>query len=986
MSSLILFFLVSAFPVSFVVADVVSGGERNCSCGFYENVTGNFFTESIIVYFNESTALTGDFIIEQYEHKYEKDWNSIYRHGADISNVQMNNSQYLEILVSQPTKDHLVKGGSIRTIRRDIQYGSFRALLQAPPRGAGGSAVSMITQHNETQTLELSVMNRNSPSDAWIGTFINNEFTSRELGVNFSTAINATSANRNYTVLQGASSNGSINPWEFTEYRIDWTKDYVRFYVGGNLTRSISRKENAGLPSVPAPLYFKHWSTGNQYSMEGPPRQQSGAKLGWARLFFNSSLTTKEERDSFAKDCSLSDACSVDDVSLRGSSAYPERATQKWKQNKKKDLKRMPALWVSVICLSFSSLLLFHTFLRRAPWRHSSISATQKHSAPSKSDETLFNSEAESIKSDNSSNERRSDGPSLGLSQDSSANGPQWQESEDDIPLAKDSAVNSLHAATNQGESSRPPSLLRFDSDATTLRVLSPYASDFNTTMTDLTEEKELRTTVQVQTILEGKEGVCTPPEGHPAVTEAIPPPARDRIDHLAGLVALCAILVTVMHFGLTFVPAMVIPGAPIHYKSEYWAQKIISPFILNQMWLGVFFTTSTRFLVSPYLKSGDLKAIAKGAVRRCPRLMIPITAVALLEYFLIDCGITSYLRYIPSLTWSTWPYVTRFPTIGHFISEILELLYLIPNAVPQITFHFCTGVLWTIAVQLQGSWLVFTGVIVVYEIKTAWKRFLYYAFCIANHWYAESWGSYLWFGLLLADLDITYHYKPWLYKRRAAYYPLMIFCWICVALGFAANVLPSWTHFNFAVYEHNLHPDPSSGLPIGDTPNAGYPVYYVPRFNGLLFAAGLQAIVELSIVIQSILSFRIFLFLFPHIFTIYLLHGIVFWSWGSWLLIVLAERDFSYGISVTIVGMTSYTVIFLILPIATPIIETLGKDITAQVWRNASEKSPPKRRTLFPFPEDLFSSREKEGDVEASVGAEMSTVVVTGEGGVGDV
>jgi len=55
--------------------------------------------------------------------------------------------------------------------------------------------------------------------------------------------------------------------------------------------------------------------------------------------------------------------------------------------------------------------------------------------------------------------------------------------------------------------------------------------------------------------------------------------------------------------------------------------------------------------------------------------------------------------------------------------------MYLIPNAAPQITFNYCTGVLWTIPGQLQGSWLVLLGVIVIREIKTPWKRFGYYIF-----------------------------------------------------------------------------------------------------------------------------------------------------------------------------------------------------------------------------------------------------------------
>jgi hypothetical protein len=43
---------------------------------------------------------------------------------------------------------------------------------------------------------------------------------------------------------------------------------------------------------------------------------------------------------------------------------------------------------------------------------------------------------------------------------------------------------------------------------------------------------------------------------------------------------------------------------------------------------------------------------------------------------------------------------------------------------------------------------------------------------------------------------------------------------------------------------------------------------------------------------------------------------------------------------------------------LVTPIIEALGKDMTALVWMTATKKSPPRRRTLFPFPDDLFTGR----------------------------
>lgn len=996
--SLFLILLIPLFAPSFAQ---VHSSERNCTCGFYDPQTEELFTDSIVVYFNETDQLPKDFVVEDYEKKYEKDWNAVYRQGANPSNVRLNQSTSLELAVSPATNIHLVQGAGIRTARRDIQHGSFRTFLKSPSSAFSGSAMSMMWQYNETETAELSVMNTDDPAEAWVGTFINGEFTTYDLGANFSTVQDSPDANRNYTTLGGTLDNGTVDPWDYVEYRIDWTKDLINFYIGGNLTRSVLHKDHKEMPSVPSPFFFKHWSTGNRYSMRGPPKKESAASIGWIRMFFNSSSMTKQAREEFVAHCPIADSCSMDDVSLRGSTPFIQTATAQWKQDGHKSLKRLPALWISVICISFSTLLLLHAFVRRAPWRKQTKSETREQAPDppaSSTDSNAFENPPCNLHSQ-CQNPFESQEYTLGHRNDSIPSfavhkpppASYGSESKDDLTIEKADPTpeSSVWGGSTHGGISRPGSV-RFDSRGTTPHIMSPTASAF-----DITQE-EFHPALRHQMGLDrdGKRSITRnesertiavtqshgPSDKIPmeTVTESAlpaprmrpqPPPPRQRVDYLAGLVAMCAILVTVMHFGLTFVPAMVVPGAPPHYKSEYWAQQIISPFILNQMWLGVFFTTSVKFLVAGYLKKGNMVDIAKAAVRRTPRLMIPVSAIALLQYFLVDVGATTYLRYIPSITWSTWPYVTRFPSFGHYVSEILELVYLIPNAVPQITFNYCTGVLWTIAVQLQGSWLVLCGAIVVYEIKTPWKRITYYMFCLISHWYALSWGSYLWLGLLLTDLDITYKYKKWLYERPGVYYALITFCWLCVAAGFSANVIPNWTVFNFSTYEHDIHPDPNTGEPMWNTDNAGYPPYYVPRLNGLLFAGGMQAVVELSPAVQWVLSLRFLLVLFPHIFTIYLMHGLVFWSWGSWLMVFIAERGFSYGINVAVVGVTSYVLLFAMMPIVTPIVEALGKDVTALVWMTATEKPPPRRRTLFPFPDDLFIRREKV-DVETAAGS----------------
>jgi hypothetical protein len=977
-------------------ASQVTRGSGNCTCGFLDSLTGEVFTDSLIVYFNETDSLPDDLIAEQYTNKYEKDWNAIYRQAADPANLQFGNGS-TQLLVQPSTKEHVVQGAGFRTARRDIQHGSFRTLIKSPKQFSDGSAMSMMWQYNETETAEVSVMNTNDPSEAWVGTFINGEFTTRDLGTNFTQALTQPAANRNYSTLGGGLDNGSVNPWEFTEYRIDWTGDHINFYVGGNLTRQVLHKDNKGMPSVPAPLYFKHWSTGNRFSMDGPPLRPSAASIGWIRVFFNSSTTTNEAREAFDTQCTAADTCSMDDYNLRGSTEFVEDATVQWKQNKPHSFLRWPAVWLSVGCIAFSTFLLIHTFIRRII----QPKKTSHAPPPTPISSSAASTDQSMEKGPKTSSEYLTE--TSGSSKGGSTNPSRPSSVTDDLAiekLAPSTAASIAGGTTLHGPSptssvlyETPPVLSHFDNSFNLTQVtllptedadrLSPYrGSDHAVFLQNGNSQQTTDGTktphqsadkIQMETVTES---ALPAPRMQPQ-----PPAPRDRVDYLAGLVALCAVIVTVMHFGLTFVPAIVIPGAPQHAKSEWWAQKIVAPFILNQMWLGVFFTTSVRFLSAGYLKRGKMSDVAKAAVRRVPRLMIPVATIALLEYFLIDCGATKYLRYIPSLTWSTWPYVTRYENFLQYLSEILELVFLIPNAVPQITFNYCTGVLWTIAVQLQGTWLVLLGIIVVYEIKTTWKRMLFYLFCLVNHWYAQSWGAYFWLGLLLTDLDVTYAYKKWLYARPGVYYPLILTCWVCVAAGFAANLLPSWVSFNFATEENNIHPDWQTGEPLMNTDRAGYPPYYTPRLNGLLFAGGMQAIVELSTAVQWFLSTPPLLVLFPHIFTIYLMHGIVFWSWGSWLMVFLAKRDFSYGVNVVVVGVSSYVLLFMTLPVITPVVEALGKDITALVWMTAQEKSPPRRRTLFPFSGDFLTARGgAEGAAETGAGAQGR-----GPSGVGD-
>jgi hypothetical protein len=650
----------------------------------------------------------------------------------------------------------------------------------------------------------------------------------------------------------------------------------------------------------------------------------------------------------------------MDDQTLRGSTTYPESALKSWKQSKPLTGTKIAAIVLSVISISFTALLLCHATIRRAPWKRWGQPKQPQDKVEPKS--TITSSGVSPVPFEVSVT-----APKYSL--DGGRPTLKWKDSE----------------ATLRGQASNP-ALRNMQSDAT-LRGnnddidvgsnQSPHLPSISAwDEKSLNDSKKSAYVVGVKEI--PKRPVLQPGVSLTATGTAKPPP-KQRIDYLAGLVALASLLVTVIHFGLTFVPALVEPGAAVHYQSEVFAEKTIAPLFLTFSWVGIFFTTSTRFLVANYLKNGDLQNIAEKTVGRTPRLMIPVAAIALLEYFVMNCGGTTWLEYLPSITWSTWPYTTMFPTFGDFFSEVLELLYLIPNAAPQITFHYCTGVLWTIPVQLQGTWLMLLGVIVIREIKTPWKRFAYYLFCIVTNWYARSWGMFLWLGLIITDLDVTYHYKTWIYARPGAHYTIIFGLFLVTALGFSPDIASQWQPWNFSIEENNIHPDQLTGQPIGQTDNAGYPAYFIPRFSALVFVTGFQMMVELSTVLQSILSFPLLMKLFPHILTIYLVHGMVFWTLGSWICVTLASIGIPYWANLMVVAVCCYAAIFFSLPILTPVIESLGRHITSQIWEFAHRGGAPRRRSLYPFPKDVFFDaanfkKTLEGDREVVSDLERAT------------
>ncbi|KAM3424312.1 hypothetical protein BST61_g11151 [Cercospora zeina] len=1126
---------------------VVSSGAQNvtyssdCSCGFRDPRTQEVFTESIILYFNETKSVDQHiFEVRNFRNRNQRGWNTIFPQGASPVNIQfgknaswewqeeLNTTQpSMQMILDPPLQyDHLSVGAELRSMRRDIQYGTFRSEMRSAQPWVGGSAMSMYVKYNASQDVELDLLNMNNASLAKVMQTVNGEYPSSGLAVN-------------YTDIENGTAPGfpARSPWDFMDVRFDWNETVVNFWINGNNSRHITTDDRT-IPEAPGTFYFSHWSTGDRNYMQGPPPNGSYGSVKWIRAFFNSSLMTNSDHSSYDRRCSTASQCSVDDVSLRGSTEYSRAATRPWKATLQQRGLRDAAGFVAAAFSFFGAAAIVNALIRRGPWhklKKVDIPGTKRHSTnvlrrslrdslganmgmtiarPLSTQHpymTLASATASGYETPAPGYTSRGENPvpypfpyssrgdsgsatSLpaydprqamltparsvrsatgrwlpGHSRSSSSPLPRIQDSrgtpeiemippsfdhpgvslltdplrdnsaEDefdsrsraysDLVGASDTRKSSMTSssesprmqalrqlngeASDDAEEDRdkirpltpirgfsiwppPPrgwaeygqfagdnkrlSFMDLDDDASPKRATSQKSIRSNRSHKSLRSLKEKFPALEVpeapNDISMGKamnEKTGIPDALTGAATaeptkEQLPqapkvPQTQQRIDYLAGLVAVSCVMVTVRHFALTFWPFIVeAQGSTMHFAADRILSYIIGPYILTPLWIGPFFVTSCRFLAQRYLKTGKFEDIANKMLLRAPRMLIPVFIFMTLTYFLLSLGLTGRLEWLPSVSYSVWPYVVPQGNFGIFLNQLVELSYIIPNNPPEVINNYCVGVLWTIPVQLQFSFVVLLATVLIKDIKKPWKRTSFYIFSIIMGWWGESWSACHWLGLMLADVDITYDWRRKIQARAWLLYPTLVFATLLtLATPLVLLFNSAFYFFSFMSWDNAIHPEAATGRPQYETlPSIwyAYPEYYAPTFAHLTFSLGLQLIVELSVWVQKALSIKLVTFFHPHIMTLYLLHGFIFWSLGAYVAVSMSDLGLPYWAILLITAAVCYACLLVVTIIITPLIEFATKGATKNIWRWATEEPVPHRKTTAPFNKELIMGR----------------------------
>lgn len=594
----------------------------------------------------------------------------------------------LEMILDGERFDHLSEGAELRSIRKDILRGTFRAAMRSAHPWVGGSAMSMFLKYNDSQSLQVDLLNKDAASDAQVMQLINGEYPGNEHALNYS------------FIQDGTPGFPGRSPWTFMDVGFDWSTDTVDFYVNGNRTRHATKKDRT-LPLVPEALHFEHWSTGDVNYMEGPPVNASVANVKWVRGFFNSSLMNAADHADYDHRCRASSPCSADDTSIRGSTAYTVDATKPYKEPRANERIRDVAGYVAASFAVIGIISLFNALIRRAPWHKlAAIRFTPRKGLPA---DALRRSLRASVGEGGiaavygPSESVGTTPPAPGYSSSYGTPAPSYR--------SRQQSTVSLHGgpahkASNAGLAAVPARIeeneaLEADSSGSSHKTTSSDAFEgsrdedgstslfYNQIQLDSAfkqehAEKHCRKNEVVEPAAPAEYPVLHETIAHDvpdAMTggatvdptqSQLPKEPQKRIDHLAGLVVVMCFCVTLRHFSLTFWPYVTEASGEIkHFHADWWLAYVLGPYILTPFSIGPFFITACRFLAQRYLRTGNLQDIGTKMLLRAPRMLIPCFIFITLEYFLMELGLVTKLEWVPSVSFSTWPYTTPQPNFG---------------------------------------------------------------------------------------------------------------------------------------------------------------------------------------------------------------------------------------------------------------------------------------------------------------------------------
>ncbi|MCU6797397.1 acyltransferase [Paenibacillus sp. WQ 127069] len=357
-----------------------------------------------------------------------------------------------------------------------------------------------------------------------------------------------------------------------------------------------------------------------------------------------------------------------------------------------------------------------------------------------------------------------------------------------------------------------------------------------------------------------------------------------NRIEYLEGLRGLAALVVVICHFVGAFYPALISGNAQEIHTQRGWelfiAKSPLNIFYNGNFAVCIFFVLSgfvlTRHYFSNYSNQNN-GIITSSAVRRYPRLLIPIFFSVLLVYVCMKLSLFGNVE-TSEFTYSTWWLGTFWKFDSTFIDVIKFSFY---DVFISSNSKYNT-VLWTMYYEFIGSFLVFAAALIIGKMK---NRSIIY--CILILLFIKTYFLAFIFGLILSDIFSSVDLNKKLVGKKTQVLLLMV--------GIFLGSYPTLINVNGTLY---------SFLALNFVLSS--------MFYHIIGAFFVLIVLLNSKRLQKILSLKPFLFLGKISFSMYLMHTIIIGTFSCFVFIKIMHL-FTYSVSVSISFISSMIVIFIV-------------------------------------------------------------------------
>ncbi|KAF2218312.1 concanavalin A-like lectin/glucanase domain-containing protein, partial [Elsinoe ampelina] len=165
----------------------------------------------------------------------------------------------MSLLVQPGLVNGEVSSAEVRTVYRDILYGSVRTVAKAS--SVPGTCHGFFSYLNDTQETDIEILTSDL-SKIW---YTNQALTTKTEAKSVDDVAPATMAT------------------EFHEYRIDWLKDRVRFYIDGEYRNELT----VNVPYLASGWIWNNWANGNPLWSGGPPEALNDLRIKSITAYWN---------------------------------------------------------------------------------------------------------------------------------------------------------------------------------------------------------------------------------------------------------------------------------------------------------------------------------------------------------------------------------------------------------------------------------------------------------------------------------------------------------------------------------------------------------------------------------------------------------------------------------------------------------------------------------------------------------------------------